>query len=227
MGKKITMTDIAKAVGVSQTLVSFVLSGKNDMGISADTKKKVLDTARKMGYCSTAASQMLKLGRSGYIVLAFSKSTNVIDSAFLGSICEALHDFGYDLVIMAPNDISDPEQCIKLVKNGRADGVLLLGKDEAFEQHLRKAGVTFRTIDSFSLNDAAECSKQLCEYILDCDTETASEKKKTAHKKKSAAVSGINKKPLNAERKAEKNKENDAAAEPVKPPVKQESIWLL
>lgn len=227
MGKKITMTDIAKAVGVSQTLVSFVLSGKNDMGISADTKKKVLDTARKMGYCSTATSQMLKLGRSGYIVLAFSKSTSVIDSAFLGSICEALQDFGYDLVIMAPNDISAPEQCIQLVKNGRADGVLLLGKDEAFEQHLSKAGVTFRTIDSFSLNDTAECSKQLCEYILDCDTETASKKKKTVHKKKSAAVSGINKKPLNAERKAEKNKENDAAAEPVKRSVKQESIWLL
>ena len=59
MSKKTTMTDIAKALGVSQTLVSFVLSGKNDMGISADTKKKVLQTAEKMGYCSNAVSLVL------------------------------------------------------------------------------------------------------------------------------------------------------------------------
>ena len=72
MSKKITMTDIAKEVGVSQTLVSFVLSGKNDMGISTDTKTKVLNTARRLGYCSNAASQMLKLGRSGCIVLCFT-----------------------------------------------------------------------------------------------------------------------------------------------------------
>ncbi|OGV50162.1 MAG: hypothetical protein A2017_18540 [Lentisphaerae bacterium GWF2_44_16] len=47
--KKITIADIAKKLDISPTTVSFVLNGR-DSGISQDTKNKVLETAKAMGY---------------------------------------------------------------------------------------------------------------------------------------------------------------------------------
>ncbi len=48
--KKVTTRDIAKKCGISQTTVSMILSRKEGMQFSEDTRNMVLDTANKMGY---------------------------------------------------------------------------------------------------------------------------------------------------------------------------------
>ena len=48
--KKVTTTDIARAAGVSQTTVSVVLSGNSSIAISDATRKRVIETAKEMGY---------------------------------------------------------------------------------------------------------------------------------------------------------------------------------
>ncbi|MBE6562092.1 MAG: LacI family transcriptional regulator [Ruminococcaceae bacterium] len=50
MSKKVTSTDVARLAGVSQTTVSFVLSGKESASISAETKARVLKAAAELGY---------------------------------------------------------------------------------------------------------------------------------------------------------------------------------
>ncbi|WP_019616080.1 LacI family DNA-binding transcriptional regulator [Psychromonas ossibalaenae] len=50
MSKKVTMSDIAAAVGVSQSTVSLVLNGSTSIKITDVTRKKVLDTAESLGY---------------------------------------------------------------------------------------------------------------------------------------------------------------------------------
>ncbi|NMR77559.1 LacI family DNA-binding transcriptional regulator, partial [Vibrio alginolyticus] len=45
MAKKITMSDIAAAAGVSQSTVSLVLNGSTSVKIAEATKRKVLETA--------------------------------------------------------------------------------------------------------------------------------------------------------------------------------------
>ncbi|MDE3238026.1 MAG: LacI family DNA-binding transcriptional regulator [Paracoccaceae bacterium] len=47
---KVTMKDVALAAGVSQSTVSFVLNGQEDMRIGADTKERVLKAAETLGY---------------------------------------------------------------------------------------------------------------------------------------------------------------------------------
>jgi LacI family transcriptional regulator len=56
---RVTTNDIARHSGVSQTTVSFVLNGTHGTSISESTKKKVLDTAKELGYKikKTAPSQ--------------------------------------------------------------------------------------------------------------------------------------------------------------------------
>ena len=48
--RRVTMQDVAEAAGVSQSTVSFVLNGVDDMRIGEDTRMRVLQAARKLGY---------------------------------------------------------------------------------------------------------------------------------------------------------------------------------
>lgn len=48
--KKVTSQDVAKAAGVSQTTVSFILNGTNKMKFSEETRERVLSAAAKLGY---------------------------------------------------------------------------------------------------------------------------------------------------------------------------------
>ncbi|MCG9598862.1 LacI family DNA-binding transcriptional regulator [Vibrio sp. Isolate25] len=50
MARKITMSDIAAAAGVSQSTVSLVLNGSTSVKIADATKRKVIDTAESLGY---------------------------------------------------------------------------------------------------------------------------------------------------------------------------------
>lgn len=48
--KRVKMVDIARAAGVSQTTVSFVLNNIDGMRIADDTRQRVIETARQLGY---------------------------------------------------------------------------------------------------------------------------------------------------------------------------------
>lgn len=48
--KRVTMSEVAFEAGVGQATVSFVLNGREDMRISRETRKRVIDAAKKLGY---------------------------------------------------------------------------------------------------------------------------------------------------------------------------------
>lgn len=54
---RVTMKDIASKAGVSQSTVSFVLNGQEDMRISEETRKRVTDAVAEMGYRPRAAGR--------------------------------------------------------------------------------------------------------------------------------------------------------------------------
>ncbi|WP_367847240.1 LacI family DNA-binding transcriptional regulator [Rhodoferax sp. WC2427] len=64
-----TMRDVAKAAGVSQTAVSFVLNGRADKEISKDTSERIWAAIRALGYRPNAVAQSLRLGRSSLLGL--------------------------------------------------------------------------------------------------------------------------------------------------------------
>ena len=64
-----TMRDVAKAAGVSQTAVSFVLNGRADKEISKDTSERIWAAIRELGYRPNAVAQSLRLGRSSLLGL--------------------------------------------------------------------------------------------------------------------------------------------------------------
>src|SRR5262249_35665746 len=64
-----TSRRVAEIAGVSQTTVSFVLNDVVSANISEETKQRVLEAARSIGYVPDAAARSLARGRSTNIGL--------------------------------------------------------------------------------------------------------------------------------------------------------------
>lgn len=54
---RVTMKDVAVRAGVSQSTVSFVLNGMEDMRIGAETRRRVLDAVAELGYRPRSAGR--------------------------------------------------------------------------------------------------------------------------------------------------------------------------
>ena len=68
--KRITSTDVARAAGVSQTTVSFVLNDKPGHSIPEATRLRILEVARQLDYRPHASARTLAAGRSDVVLLA-------------------------------------------------------------------------------------------------------------------------------------------------------------
>ena len=60
--KKVTLKDIAQELNITIGTVSHVMNGIDD--ISEETKKRVLETAKKLGYISNNAAVSLRSGKT-------------------------------------------------------------------------------------------------------------------------------------------------------------------
>jgi DNA-binding LacI/PurR family transcriptional regulator len=66
-----TSADVARAAGVSRATVSYVLNGKQLDRITAETRERVLASARELGYRPNAAAKTLRKGTSDVVLLSF------------------------------------------------------------------------------------------------------------------------------------------------------------
>ncbi|MEJ5945668.1 LacI family DNA-binding transcriptional regulator [Pseudokineococcus basanitobsidens] len=95
-----TSADVARASGVSRTTVSYVLNGRADASISAATRERVHEAARRLGYAPSAAARSLRTGRSDLVlcVLPDWPIGPVVD-ALLEHLTEELADRGMALLV--------------------------------------------------------------------------------------------------------------------------------
>ncbi|MFF0598824.1 LacI family DNA-binding transcriptional regulator [Streptomyces antibioticus] len=66
---RVTLSDVAKASGVSRATVSFVLNDDPRQTISAATRERVLEAARDLGYVPHGIARALREGASRIVVL--------------------------------------------------------------------------------------------------------------------------------------------------------------
>lgn len=74
----VTARDIADASGVSVATVSYVLSGREGVRISEQTRQRVLETARRIGYRRNSLAAALRKGRLhtvGIVCSSFTRNT--------------------------------------------------------------------------------------------------------------------------------------------------------
>ena len=130
MTRLITSHDIARAAGVSRTTVSYVLSNRPGVSVGTKTRKRVLATARKLGYVPNSAAAMLVTGRSQSIGLVFSRPELIGVDGFIPIMVHGLNEVcserGYRLLMEAVPDPPGVDDYLDLAKSKRVDSMIIL-----------------------------------------------------------------------------------------------------
>ena len=133
MTNKVTIGTIAEACGVSPATVSLVLNNKP--GISHETRVRVLDAAKDLGYTPTshtAVHKHLSLQTVGMVVKrepGLLPPANPFYSQIIAGVDDACRDMGINLLFaMLPVDRNNhPANVPPLMENSSVDGILMVG----------------------------------------------------------------------------------------------------
>jgi len=121
-----TLKTIAAETGLAIATVSRALKDAPDIG--EETKKRVRETAQRLGYRPNRAGVRLRTGKTNVIALTLSTEADVMNhtSRLIYSIAEMLRGTSYHLVVMPFFRDQDPMDPIRyIVETESADGVLM------------------------------------------------------------------------------------------------------
>jgi len=161
--KKASLNDIAKQLGVSKTLVSFVLNGKGkEYRIGEDICKKVLAVAKELNYTPNRIAQGLRTGRTNTIGLIIADIANPFFGILGREIEQEAARFGYRVIFCSSDE--NPEksrQQITMLQQSQVDGYIISPPMNSQEQirALAKGAVPFVLIDRYFPEIA-------CNYIV-------------------------------------------------------------
>ena len=140
--KRSTSADVAREAGVSPTTVSYVMNNRPGQSIPEETRRRVLDAARRLEYHPLASARALAAGRSSLVLLSIPElPIGPSINRFVEELAASLAEHGLTLVthLMAAHGRPLVEVCATL------DASAVLGF-EAFEQEtvdaLHRLGVT-------------------------------------------------------------------------------------
>ncbi|MCI8483003.1 MAG: LacI family transcriptional regulator [Lachnospiraceae bacterium] len=149
--KKITIADVADALGVSKTTVSRAISGKGRIG--NETKEKVLAYIQEHNYKPNVMAKGLAQLKTYNIGVMLPEDYTVVDLPFfqtcLIGIQEIAVSMDYDVLLTMGRE-NDCTQLMRMVENHKVDGVILMRtftKDVHIE-YLKSQEIPFVTIGS-------------------------------------------------------------------------------
>jgi len=126
--RRVTLAEVARRAGVSQTTASFVLSGRREeMRISAQVEARVLRAARETGYRPNVVSRSLRTGTTHTIGFV---SDTVATTPFAGHLIWGALDAAreHDHLLLIAETEGDPElekELIEAMQDRRVDGIVL------------------------------------------------------------------------------------------------------
>lgn len=92
-----TIVDVARAAGVSKSLVSAALRGER--GVSAASRSRILAAADELGYRSNGWAQRLVSGRSSLVGVLLTDLRNAYQTDIVNGIEDAAAAAGFDVVL--------------------------------------------------------------------------------------------------------------------------------
>ena len=123
---KVTIKDIAAAVGVSPATVSLVLNDRPSR-ISSDTKERIKKTAEELGYAPNSAAVLLKTKRSYTLGLLIPEIRNDYYAKYAKGMEEACQAKGWTTFLCTTNNNPLKErQYIETLYAKNVDGISLV-----------------------------------------------------------------------------------------------------
>lgn len=111
--EKVTMKDIAKELGLSLATVSYVLNHSDKEKISHDTRIKVMETAKRLGYVPNQTAKSLAKNRSNLVGIIVNLSNNA--SSYMkqqamdlaSELQQQIYEAGYDTILSIAYELED------------------------------------------------------------------------------------------------------------------------
>ncbi|MDQ0219426.1 LacI family transcriptional regulator [Peribacillus cavernae] len=121
----VRITDVADLAKVSPATVSRVLS--NEVKVSSETKKKVLDAIEKLNYRPNVLARQLRRMETKTIMVIVPDITNPFFSKVLKGIESVARKKGYKVLLgNTDNDIGREKEYLELLHHKQIDGTILL-----------------------------------------------------------------------------------------------------
>ncbi|MEW6404692.1 MAG: LacI family DNA-binding transcriptional regulator, partial [Chloroflexota bacterium] len=122
----VTMMEVARQAGVSQTTVSLVLNNAETPNIPDETRKRVLQVVADLGYRPNALAQGLRMKRSG--IFGFITDEIAI-TPHAGKIFEGAQDVAWESgkILMLVNTKANPDlesTALDLLIGRRVEGII-------------------------------------------------------------------------------------------------------
>lgn len=126
-GGKPTLREVARETNVHLSTVSHVLNGAGgSTRVSEDTRQRVLDAARRLGYTPNRAAQQLRTQKSQIVGLLVGGLENPFFARMVSLCAEALERKGYDTVLAVRRaDETNDLHLLQALVTRRLDGILL------------------------------------------------------------------------------------------------------
>ncbi|NLK77428.1 MAG: LacI family transcriptional regulator [Clostridiales bacterium] len=170
--KKITISDVADALGVSKTTVSRAISGKGRIG--TETRERVLAYIKEHNYKPNALAKGLAQLKTYNIGVMLPEDYTLVDLPFfqtcLMGIGEVAVSMDYDILLTMGRE-NENTQLMRMVENHKVDGIILMRtftKDESIE-YLQKVGIPFVTVGSTNYTDVVQVDndhKNACRELI-------------------------------------------------------------
>jgi LacI family transcriptional regulator len=153
MEKKTSLKDVARHVGVSTALVSYVLNNKEkEARVGKEMVVRIRNAARKLNYQPNLIAKSLKSGKTNSIGLVLADISNPFFSGIARSIEDQAKHFGYT-VIFGSSDESRAKSAdlIETFLNRQVDGLIIAPADHTQDQIelIRKTGTPIVLIDRY------------------------------------------------------------------------------
>jgi LacI family transcriptional regulator len=132
---RVTLKDIASAVGVDVSTVSKVLNAGDTITVRPDTRERILAEVARTGYVPNAAARSLKSSRTGALGMVLPDLANPLYSTIARGAVREAADLGY-VMLMAELTADDPSMLQRLVSERRIDGLIVATARDEDREHL-------------------------------------------------------------------------------------------
>jgi len=151
MKKNVSLKDIATHVGVSVSLVSYVLNGHaKKMRVGDDVAQQIMDTAQRLNYQPNQIAKSLKSKKSQTIGLIVGEIHYRFTTGIVRAIELEAKKKGYTVVIgNSHEDLASLHELIHVLINRQVDGLIIVAAEHAEPEieFLKKREIPFVLID--------------------------------------------------------------------------------
>lgn len=128
--RRVSMTDVAAAAGVSGQTVSRVVNGSPR--VSPETRARVEEAMAELGYRMHRTARALRTGRTDAIGLVVSTLATVGNSRMLQAIADAAEAYDFALTVVTAADSAAVERGFARLRDQGVDGAIVLNEATAF-----------------------------------------------------------------------------------------------